>query len=202
LVKNYIKTQNMNSKNPTIKILTIAASAVILLSFFLPWINSFGQTVSAAKIISLDIEVLQNMNKMKGHDLDYALIPLSLLVMPICSFIVLLTSSISKTFRPMRLPKILMGAIMTVYLGFLLYGESNNPLSSFGGSLFSALGIGFYLTFLNVIFLFITIFMKEKNVLQTVNNTVPASQRFCSGCGKAFNAATAGQFCENCGEKL
>lgn len=192
----------MKPINPTQKILTIVASAVILLSFFLPWIDSFGQTVSAAKIIGLDIDALKYMDQMKGHDLDYALIPLSLLVMPICSFIVLLTTSISKTLRPMRFPKILMAAIMTIYLGFLIYGESNNPFSSLSGSIFSVFGIGFYLTFLNVIFLFITIFLKEKNVLKNVNNTGAETQRFCAGCGKAFNQSSVRQYCEYCGEKL
>jgi len=192
----------MNSKNPTFKILTIVASAVIFLSFFLPWIDSFGQTVSAAKIIGLDIDALKYMNQMQGHDLDYALIPLSLLVMPICSLIVLLISSISKTWRPLRFPKILMAAIMTIYFGFLLYGESNNPLASFSGSLFSSLGIGFFLTFLNVIFLFITIFLKEKNVVRNISNTSEETQRFCAGCGKAYSQETSGQYCDKCGTKL
>lgn len=193
----------MNSNNPTLKILTIVASAVILLSFFLPWVQSFGQSASAAKIIAEVVNSLKYIGEIHNdQQAIYLLIPLSLLVMPICSFIVLLITSISKTQRPLRFPKILMAIVMTLYMGFLIYGESQNPFSGLGGSVFSALGFGFYFTFLNVIFLFVTVFFKPKQVLVnpiTVNNQ---PKRFCPNCGQPSDPANPTSFCLKCGTEL
>ncbi len=192
----------MNKSNPTQKILTIVASAVIILSFFLPWVATFGQTVSAAKAIEQIAEALKYIDQLQDEQKLYLLIPISLLVMPICSFIILITTSTSPKSRPMPFPKILMAIVMTIYFGFLIYEESKNPFSSHGGSIFSMLGIGFYLTFLNVIYLFVTVFLKEKVIIKNVNNANFDVQLYCSGCGKSYNPSNAGKFCTKCGTKL
>ncbi|HNW88620.1 MAG TPA: zinc ribbon domain-containing protein [Bacteroidales bacterium] len=190
----------MIAKNLTQKILTIVAAAIILVSFFLPWISVWGMNGSAAEIITKIAESLEYI-----HDFDednfYILLPFLLLAMPICSVIMIIIQSVSKNARALRFPKIFMMIVMLLFLVLIIYLEEE---SRSNGRVIETLSTGFYLTLINVIYLFVTVFFNYSkfSVVESKPSFQknPSSTIYCSNCGKS--AQTLSNFCENCGAKL
>lgn len=193
----------MRAKNLTLKILTIVASAIILLSFFLPWLSFWGMQGSAAEIIAKIAESLEHIHNF-DEDNFYILLPFLLLAMPICSVIMIIMQSVSKNARALRFPKILMAIVMTLFIGFLIYLENE---TGGNGYVFSTLASGFYFTIIHVIYLFVSVFFKSNTggtqpSVKTYTPPTPQSFIFCTNCGTKYDTSHAGKFCSSCGTKL
>jgi len=76
---------------------------------------------------------------------------------------ILIIETTEKYKNILYFPMILMFVAMLSYFIYLLFAGSATPLSEFGISVLSGLRSGFYFTFINVIFLFIAIFIFDHN---------------------------------------
>jgi uncharacterized protein (UPF0333 family) len=185
----------MNNKQDIIGIIT---AIVIIIAFFLPWLGGggFGMevSVSAFNIVKEIIEL--GADKHAPEEISFYL-PLLLTVLPIGALL-FIVNEFSNSKRKVRNAiewKILLITIMIFFIIAMSYGVSKS-----GMNLFGLLKVGFYFTLISSIYLFITVFIKKQPGI--VHEEQQNNKKFCSNCGKQYDAANAGQFCEGCGTKL
>ena len=188
----------------TKKITIIIAASLILIAFFIPWINAgfFGST-SAFGIISNTSKLLGKVNsndifEMGRHaNSDGVMIFLtivSLLIFPICSLSIIISEASDQKKTQLRFPKILLALTCIVY--------SIALLAKFEKEIFNVLGIGFYLTLLCSLYLSIVDEVFGVNEISSNINNTNNHKAFCTGCGNSYIIDDAGGFCEKCGVKL
>ncbi len=90
-------------------------------------------------------------------------------------------------------PGVIPGAILLL----LVMARMNDNLARF----FSSFGIGFYLVVIASFLIWILgIALKANEISKPIRKF--EEQVFCSGCGKRYSARSAGEFCDECGNKL
>ncbi|NLB48515.1 MAG: hypothetical protein GX813_01540 [Erysipelotrichia bacterium] len=181
----------------TSKILSIIAAGVIFIAFFLPWI---GSSASAWDIVE---QLFSMLAKVKSLPEDIrAYLPFLLIAFPVCSAIVIINNakSLNDSDDTTKSSKVVTIIVFVFVIITLLYAQSKNPFSDFS-NIFDMLGIGFYLTLIGVVYYLVDIVTIKTKTLQ-INDSSVQTELYCSNCGKKYNLDNAGEFCEECGNKL
>lgn len=181
----------------TSKTLSIIAAGVIFIAFFLPWI---GSSNSAWDIVELIFTMLFKAKRLPADIRVY--LPFLLIALPICSAIVIINNSktLNDNNDTTKSSKIVTIIVVVLVIITLIYTQSKNPFSDFS-NIFNELGIGFYLTLIAAVYYFVDILI-DKTKTQQISNSDVQTELFCSNCGKQYNPSNAGEFCEECGNKL
>lgn len=167
----------------------------------MPWTKSFfGMSASAWDLIRLSFELLSHSGGQEGGS-EIFLVFL-LLTLPICSLIVIINDA--KTLNENRntssVSKVITVIVVILLIIILIGAQSQNQYSSFVNIL-DILGIGFYLTLLGAgYFLFDLLTVQTDTIAE--NGFSSKNRTYCSNCGEQYNANSAGQFCEHCGNQL
>ena len=195
-ISNNANTTQINKQNVnnTYKTLTIIASGLIAVSFFLPW---FGD-ISAFEQIKLIIQIsnsFHSMNNIESKDLFNLIVMFIPTFMTLCSIIIIIyeLTSINKKSNTSVLKGIIIILIIIYILSFV--SETHGGDLS---DLFKGFAIGFYLTLLSIVLLISTFFV-EQPVPTEINQNQPI---FCSKCGKKYTSSSSGKFCDECGNQL
>jgi len=92
---------------------------------------------------------------------------------------------------------IIPGVIPAIILLLLVLSRMNDDLVKF----FTNFEIGFYLVVISSLSILVFGLALNDN-RTTIPNTSTADTLFCSGCGKKHSVRSAGEFCDECGNKL
>ncbi len=185
----------------TSKTLSIIAAGVIFIAFFMPWTKSmFGVSVSAWDIVEQLFTALSKAKELPEDIRVY--LPFVLIALPICSAIIIFNnvSMLNESKDTTGSSKVVSIIVVVLVIITLIYAQSKNPFSDFS-NIFNILGIGFYLTLIGAGYYLVDLLTEKTKTLQTYS---PPAQTdiFCSNCGKQYNTNNAGEFCEECGNKL
>ncbi len=185
----------------TSKILSIIAAGVIFIAFFMPWTKSmFGSGVSAWDIVKLLFEALSYAKELSGDIRIY--LPFVLIALPICSAIIIINnaSTLNESNDTTKSSKVVTIIVVVLVIVALIYAQSEDSFSDFS-DIFNLLGIGFYLTLIGAGYYLVDLLTEKTKTLQTYKAS-SQTEIFCTNCGKKYIENAAGQFCEECGNKL
>jgi uncharacterized membrane protein len=131
-----------------------------------------------------------------------AFLPFLLVALPVCSAIVIINNvkTLKDNNDTTKSAKVVTIIVFILVIITLIYAQSENPYSDFS-NVFDMLGVGFYLTFIGVVYYVVDIFTIKRITSQT-SNSPAQTPMFCANCGKQYTTNNAGQFCEECGSKL
>lgn len=185
----------------TSKTLSIIAAGIILIAFFMPWTKSmFGSSASAWDIVE---QLFTMLTKAKNLPEDIrAYLPFILIALPICSAIIIFNNanSLNDETDTTKSSKVVTIIVFVLVIITLIYAQTKNPFSDFS-NIFDMLGIGFYLTLIGAVYYLVDILIVKTKAQQICGSSIQ-TELFCSNCGKQYNPYNAGEFCEECGNKL
>ena len=185
----------------TSKTLSVIAAGVIFIAFFMPWTKSmFGSSASAWDIVE-QLFTLLIKSKSLPEDIRVYL-PFILIALPICSAIIIFNNanSLNDETETTKSSKVVTIIVFVLVIITLIYAQTKNPFSDFS-NIFDILGIGFFLTLIGSGYYLVDILTIKTKTTQA-DNSPAQTEMFCSNCGKQYNPYTAGEFCEECGNKL
>ncbi len=185
----------------TSKILSIIAAGVIFIAFFMPWTKSmFGSSLSAWNMIEQLFKLFSRADS-SPEDLR-AYLPFLLLALPICSATIVINNF--QTFNDNKDTtngaKVITIIVVVLVIALLIYAQAENPFADFS-SIFDILGIGFYITLVGAGYYLVDLLTEKTKTLQPYKAS-SQTEIFCTNCGKKYIENAAGQFCEECGNKL
>jgi len=168
------------------------ASAIVLLSYVLPFSYAFGHMSGGTQIgIALVFRYFTFQFP------RYATFGLYLVIPAVAAIFLLLTSRIDQKFKRSKLIPVFVAIAGLVYYEVIY--QKNINISS---------GMGFWLCLCSLVAIVGLVLLHQKNEVDNtsrgnLNNTEPSNMKqYCPHCGNKHSLTEGSQFCESCGYSL